>query len=95
MADTIVNTPSGREVREVYDSGNDMASWVVALAIIVVLVLGAVYLLPRLASQSAAPTQQTPSNINVTLPTGSGAVEGPAGGTGGTNSTGNSGGTNY
>jgi len=91
MADTIVNTPSGREVRE-YDSGNDMASWVVALAIIVVLVLGAVYLLPRLANNNAA-NPATPSNINVTLPSTSGAGAGAGAGTGATGGTGNTGGT--
>ncbi len=74
----VVNNPA--ETRQV-DSGSDAASWMMAVAVIIILALGAFYLLPRLASR--APAAPAPgANINVTLPAGNSGGTG-AGSTGG------------
>ena len=68
----VVNNPSGTT-----DEGSNAAGLIISLAIVVVLVLGAIYLLPRIAER-AAPAANPGANINVTLPTGgdSGAPQG-------------------
>ncbi len=88
MADkTIINNPSGAPSR--YDSSGDAVGWVALAVIALLLILGAVYLLPRLRTTTpAAPNTGTPTNINVTVP-------GNAGGTGGATTPGGAGGSNY
>ena len=78
----VVNSPAERG-----DSASDIANLVMAFAVILVLLFGALYILPRLASRAAAPA--TPTNINVTLPANT-----PAQGTGAGNTGGSSGSAN-
>jgi branched-subunit amino acid permease len=78
----VVNNPA--ETREVDTSGSDAVSWMMAVAVIIILAIGAFYLLPRIAARST-PTPQAPgANINVTLPSNTGAGAGTGGATGGT-----------
>jgi hypothetical protein len=79
----VVNNPS--ETRSADTSGSDAASWMMAVAVIIILALGAFYLLPRIAARGT-PAPQTPgTNINVSLPGTSGGANGAGGAsTGGT-----------
>jgi|GEM_PF-2695698 len=84
----VVNNPA--ETRDV-DSGSDAVSWMFAVAIIIILAVGAFYLLPRLAYRAPAPQTPAPQNINVTIPTpttgGANTGSGATGNTGGTSQT--------
>ena len=78
----IVNNPG--DTRSV-DSGNDAVSWMLAVAVIIILAVGAFYFLPRIARTAPAP-QAPGANINVTLPGNSGGTSG-GGSSGGTGAT--------
>jgi hypothetical protein len=73
----VVNNPADRQV----DSGSDAASWMMAVAVIIILALGAFYLLPRIAARSTPAAPAPGANINVTLPSntsgGTGASAAP------------------
>jgi hypothetical protein len=80
----IVNNPG--ETRTV-DSGSDAASWMLAVAVIIILIVGAVYLLPRIAYRGTPAPAAPGANINVTLPANTGSTGGTSGTTGGTGGT--------
>ena len=82
----VVNNPA--ETRQV-DSGSDAASWMMAVAVIIILALGAFYLLPIIAGRANPAPQAPGANINVTLPSNpaSGATGAGTGATGGTGAT--------
>lgn len=76
---TVVNTPSQS------DEGSG-AGWAVATVVIILVVLFALFLWPRLPFGAANPQQPESANINVTVPTPTGGTGGTGGGdTGGAN----------
>jgi hypothetical protein len=66
MAETVINNPSA--ARERTDEGSAVAGWAAALLILAAVILGALYILPRLATPAATTPQGI--DVNVSLPEG-------------------------
>jgi hypothetical protein len=83
---TVVNSPAGT------DDAAGAGGWAVATVAIILIVLFALFLWPRLSSRAPA-ANDGGANINVTLPNSGGTNGGATGGTSGGTSGGEAGGS--